>query len=200
MMKNWYNDPRLNCLQHKDLTNIMKVEHLLVEENYDLIKKSNYFEQLDLDNYYFWQGGITNIFIGFLFVLKLIEFKIWMAICICSLCVHVGFTCGTHYFIHQMKKLKMYICVIINTRLINLYAYLFVRKYTVLITWVKSQNFISKQHHYNLTNKRSFGIHWKKKMKVTFGKTWNIFENMNVYIKGTSWAIELPSLTTKLTW
>jgi hypothetical protein len=28
-------------------------------------------------------------------------------------CVHVGFTCGTHYFIHQMKKLKMYICVII---------------------------------------------------------------------------------------
>jgi hypothetical protein len=75
MMKNWYNDPCLNCLQHKDLTNIMKVEHLLVEKNYDLIKKSNYFEQLDLDNYYFWQGGITNIFIGFLFVLRLIEFK-----------------------------------------------------------------------------------------------------------------------------
>jgi hypothetical protein len=27
----------------------MKVEILLLEENYDLIKKSNYFEQLELD-------------------------------------------------------------------------------------------------------------------------------------------------------
>jgi hypothetical protein len=68
MMKNWYNDPRLNCLQHKDLINIMKVEHLLVEKNYDLIEESNYFEQLDLDNDYVWQGEITNIFMGFLFV------------------------------------------------------------------------------------------------------------------------------------
>jgi hypothetical protein len=33
MMKNWYNDPHLNCLQHKDLINVMKVEHLLVEKN-----------------------------------------------------------------------------------------------------------------------------------------------------------------------
>ncbi len=44
-----------------------------------------------------------------------------------SPCVHVGFICGTHYFIHQMKKMKMYICVIVNTLLINLYAYHFVR-------------------------------------------------------------------------
>jgi hypothetical protein len=28
----------------------MKVEILLLEENYDLIKKSNYFEQLKLDS------------------------------------------------------------------------------------------------------------------------------------------------------
>jgi hypothetical protein len=33
----------------------------------------------------------------------------------------------------------------------------------------------------------------EKKMKVTFEKIWNLIENMNVYIKGTSWAIELPS-------
>ncbi len=28
----------------------MKVEILLLEENYDLIQKSNYFEQLELDS------------------------------------------------------------------------------------------------------------------------------------------------------
>jgi hypothetical protein len=49
MMKNWYNDPYLNCLQHKDLINVIKVEHLLVEENYYLIEESNYFEQLELN-------------------------------------------------------------------------------------------------------------------------------------------------------
>ncbi len=49
MMKNWYNDPRLNCLQHKYLINVMKVEHLLIEKNYYLIEESNYFEQLELD-------------------------------------------------------------------------------------------------------------------------------------------------------
>ncbi len=48
-MKNWYNDPYLNCLQHKDLINVIKVEHLLVEENYYLIEESNYFEQLELN-------------------------------------------------------------------------------------------------------------------------------------------------------
>jgi len=36
-------------------------------------------------------------------------------------------------------------------------------------------------------------------MKVTFGKIWNLIENMNVCIKGTSWAIEPPSLISKLT-
>jgi hypothetical protein len=29
---------------------LMKVEILLLEEKYDLIKKSNYFEQLELDS------------------------------------------------------------------------------------------------------------------------------------------------------
>ncbi len=45
----------------------MKVEILLLEENYDLIKKSNYFEQLKLDSDQVWQGDITNIFVVFLF-------------------------------------------------------------------------------------------------------------------------------------
>jgi hypothetical protein len=55
----------------------MKVEHLFLEENYDLIKESYYFEQLDLDNDYIWQGEITTIFISYLFVLRLIESQIW---------------------------------------------------------------------------------------------------------------------------
>jgi hypothetical protein len=63
-----------------------------------------------------------------------------------------------------------------------------------LITSVEPQNFISEQHHCNLASKREL---WdslkKKKKKVTFEKIWNLIENMNVYIKGTSWAIELPS-------
>jgi NADH:ubiquinone oxidoreductase subunit K len=32
------------------LIDLMKVEILLLEENYDLIQKSNYFEQLELDS------------------------------------------------------------------------------------------------------------------------------------------------------
>ncbi len=72
----------------------MKVEILLLEDKYDLIKKSNYFEQLELDSDQVWQGDITNIFV-FIYLKKFIgisnlndnfhlkEF---------SLCVHVDFT------------------------------------------------------------------------------------------------------------
>ncbi len=30
--------------------NFMKVENLLMQENYDLIEKSNYFDQFEIDN------------------------------------------------------------------------------------------------------------------------------------------------------
>jgi hypothetical protein len=49
VVKNWPNNPHLNCSQHKDLKNFLKVESSLVEDNYDLIEESNYFEQLELD-------------------------------------------------------------------------------------------------------------------------------------------------------
>jgi hypothetical protein len=135
MTKNWYNDPCSNCLQHKNLINIMKVEHLLVEENYDLIEESNYWG-IKL----FWTIGAKQwlgltrwnhkYFYWFFICFKIdrisnLNDKLYLKEF--SPCVHVGFTCGTHYFIHHMKKLKMYICVIINTLLINLYAYIFVR-------------------------------------------------------------------------
>ncbi len=48
-MKKWLDDLCLNCSQHKNLTNFLKVEFVLVEDNYDLIKESNYFKQLELD-------------------------------------------------------------------------------------------------------------------------------------------------------
>jgi len=49
MVKNWPNSPCFNCSRHKDLTYFLKVEFILTKDNYDLIKESNYFEQLELD-------------------------------------------------------------------------------------------------------------------------------------------------------
>ncbi len=49
MVKNWLDDLHLNCSQHKDFTNFLKVESILVEDNCDLIKESNYFKQLELN-------------------------------------------------------------------------------------------------------------------------------------------------------
>jgi hypothetical protein len=49
VVKNWPHDPRLNCSRHKDLKDFLKVESVLAKDNYDLIKESNYFEQLVLD-------------------------------------------------------------------------------------------------------------------------------------------------------
>jgi hypothetical protein len=48
MVKNWLDNPRLNGSQHKDLANFLKVEFVLVKDNYDLIEESNYLEQLEL--------------------------------------------------------------------------------------------------------------------------------------------------------
>jgi hypothetical protein len=39
----------LNCSQHKDLADFLKVEFVLAKDNYDLIEESNSFEQLKLD-------------------------------------------------------------------------------------------------------------------------------------------------------
>jgi hypothetical protein len=44
VVKNWSNDPYLNCTPSHVLENYMIVEYLLVEENYDLIKEASYFE------------------------------------------------------------------------------------------------------------------------------------------------------------
>jgi len=49
MVKNWHDDLHLNCSQHKDLTNFLKIEFVLAKDNYDLIEESNAFEKLELD-------------------------------------------------------------------------------------------------------------------------------------------------------
>jgi len=43
MVNNMPDDPYLNCSWHKDLTNFMKVENLLVEKNYDLLNNQIIF-------------------------------------------------------------------------------------------------------------------------------------------------------------
>ncbi len=49
MVKNWHDDPHLNCSQHKDLIDFLKVKFVLAKDNYDLIEESNSFDQLELD-------------------------------------------------------------------------------------------------------------------------------------------------------
>ncbi len=49
MVKNWLDDPCLNCSRQKELIDFLKVEFVLVKDNYDLIEESNYFEQLELN-------------------------------------------------------------------------------------------------------------------------------------------------------
>jgi hypothetical protein len=41
MVKNWFVDLRLNCTPNVDLKDYMKAKVVLVEENYQLIKKLN---------------------------------------------------------------------------------------------------------------------------------------------------------------
>ncbi len=46
MMKNWLNDPHLNCKKKMDLNKYMKVKTILVNDNYDLIEEVEYFKEL----------------------------------------------------------------------------------------------------------------------------------------------------------
>jgi hypothetical protein len=71
MVKNQLDDPYLNCSQHKDLTNFLKVEFTLAKDIYDLIEESNYFEQLELDNDEFGKVSSKIVLVVFLGVQNL---------------------------------------------------------------------------------------------------------------------------------
>ncbi len=49
IINNWPNDPRQNCTPNGNLKDYLKVEVILVEENYELIKEIEFFEKLRVD-------------------------------------------------------------------------------------------------------------------------------------------------------
>ncbi len=48
-VKNWPNDLHANCKPHLDFNQYLKVEKPLVEENYNVMKENNLFEELEVD-------------------------------------------------------------------------------------------------------------------------------------------------------
>ncbi len=46
MMKNWLDDSCTNCKPNSDFKQYLKANESLVEENYNLIEKHNFFEEL----------------------------------------------------------------------------------------------------------------------------------------------------------
>jgi hypothetical protein len=50
VVKNWLDDPQLNCTPIVALKDYMKVECALAKENYDLIEEVDFFQQLEVDD------------------------------------------------------------------------------------------------------------------------------------------------------
>ncbi len=50
VVKNWPDDPQLNCTPTIILKDYMKAECFLVEKNYGLIEKVDFFKQLEVDD------------------------------------------------------------------------------------------------------------------------------------------------------
>jgi len=44
VVKNWHDDPHHNCKLNTNLKEYLKEEDYWTNENYDLLKKSNFFE------------------------------------------------------------------------------------------------------------------------------------------------------------
>jgi hypothetical protein len=49
IINNWPNDPHQNCTPYANLKDYLKVEVILVEKNYELIKEVEFFEELQVD-------------------------------------------------------------------------------------------------------------------------------------------------------
>ncbi len=49
IINNWPNDPCQNCTSNANLKDYLKVEIVLVEENYELIKGAKFFKELQVD-------------------------------------------------------------------------------------------------------------------------------------------------------
>jgi hypothetical protein len=49
IFNNWPNDPCHNCTPNANLKDYLKVEIILVKENYELIKEAKFFKKLQVD-------------------------------------------------------------------------------------------------------------------------------------------------------
>lgn len=49
VIKNWPDDPCLDCTSNINLKEYIKVEVILAKKNYELIEKIEYFEKLHID-------------------------------------------------------------------------------------------------------------------------------------------------------
>ncbi len=50
VVKNWLDDPWLNCTPTTALKDYMKIECLIVENKYDLMEEVDFFKQLEVDD------------------------------------------------------------------------------------------------------------------------------------------------------
>jgi hypothetical protein len=50
VVKKWLDDPWLNCTPTTAFKDSMKIECLLVENNYDLMEEVDFFKQLEVDD------------------------------------------------------------------------------------------------------------------------------------------------------
>jgi hypothetical protein len=48
-VKNWHDDPCMNCMPNKNMKDYLKARGYLVHENYELIEKAEIFEILNVD-------------------------------------------------------------------------------------------------------------------------------------------------------
>jgi len=50
IVKNWHDDLCANCIPNFDFKQYLKIEKLLVEDNYNLIEEHDFFTELQVDS------------------------------------------------------------------------------------------------------------------------------------------------------
>jgi predicted transcriptional regulator len=49
IVKNWFDYQHINCMPNKNMNDYMKANRCLVNDNYKLIEREKYFEDLNVD-------------------------------------------------------------------------------------------------------------------------------------------------------
>jgi len=50
IVKNWLDDPCVNCIPNKNMKNYLKAKGFLVDDNNELTEKEKYLDKLDVDD------------------------------------------------------------------------------------------------------------------------------------------------------